>query len=86
MKSTVKLYMRKRCHLCEEAKILLEELQHSWKFEIVEVDIDEEDWLIEQYGIIIPVIDIDGEEVAAGIIHKNSIIKALTRKNVDLNS
>lgn len=86
MKSTVKLYMRQRCHLCEEAKGLLEELQQRWEFEIIEVDIDEDDRLIELYGIIIPVIELDGEEVGAGIIHKNSIIEALTRKNVDFIS
>ncbi len=82
MKSTIKLYMRQRCHLCEEAKELLEELQQRWDFKIIEVDIDEDDQLTERYGIIIPVIELDGEEVAAGIIHKNSIIEALTQKNV----
>ena len=82
MKSTIKLYMRQRCHLCEEAKELLEELQQRWDFKIIEVDIDEDDQLTERYGIIIPVIELDGDEVAAGIIHKNSIIEALTQKNV----
>jgi glutaredoxin len=86
MKSTVKLYMRQRCHLCEEAKGLLEDLQKNWDFEIVEVDIDLEDRLVEKYGIIIPVIEIDGEEVQAGIIHKNSIIEALTSKKVNIIS
>ena len=82
MQTTVKLYMRQRCHLCEEAKSLLEKLQHQWDFEITEVDIDQDDVLIEKYGITIPVIEIKGEEVAAGIIHKNSIIEAFSRKNV----
>jgi glutaredoxin len=86
MKSIVKLYMRQRCHLCEEAKGLLEDLQQIWEFEIVEVDIDLEDRLVEKYGIIIPVIELDGEEVQAGIIHKNSTIEALTRKNVNIIS
>jgi glutaredoxin len=86
MKNIVKLYMRQRCHLCEEAKALLEDLQVSWDFEIVEVDIDQDDELVERYGIIIPVIELDGEEVQAGIIHKKSIIEALTRKNVNFIS
>ncbi|MGM0902654.1 MAG: glutaredoxin family protein [Bacillota bacterium] len=85
-KSTVKLYMRQRCHLCEDAKGMLEDLQQSWNFEIVEVDIDQDDRLVEEYGIIIPVIELDGEEVQAGIIHKKSIIEALTRKNVNIIS
>lgn len=78
--------MRQRCHLCEEAKDLLVHLQQSWNFEIVEVDIDQDDRLVEKYGITIPVIELDGEEVQAGIIHKKSIIEALTQKNVDFIS
>jgi glutaredoxin len=86
MKRIVKLYMRQRCHLCEEAKDILEDLQHNWDFEIVEVDIDEDDRLVEEYGIIIPVIEIDGEVVQAGIIHKKSIIEAFTQKNMNFIS
>jgi glutaredoxin len=86
MKNTVKLYMRQRCHLCEEAKGLLEDLQQRWEFDIVDVDIDQDDRFVEKYGIMIPVIELDGEEVQAGIIHKKSIVEALTRKNVNIIS
>jgi len=82
----VKLYMRQRCHLCEEAKEMLEDLQQNWEFEIVEVDIDQDDRLVEAYGITIPVIEVDGEEVQAGIIHKKSIIEAFSRKNMNFIS
>ncbi|MBY0097038.1 glutaredoxin family protein [Mesobacillus maritimus] len=78
--------MRQRCHLCEEAKGMLEDLQKNWHFEIVEVDIDQDDQLVEEYGITIPVIEVDGEEVQAGIIHKKSIIEAFTRKNMNFIS
>ena len=74
--------MRQRCHLCEDAKALLEELQTNWRFEIVEVDIDESDELTERYGITIPVIELNGEEIQAGIINKNFIVEAFSRKNV----
>lgn len=82
----MKLYMRQRCHLCEEAKEMLEDLQQNWEFEIVEVDIDQDDRLVEAYGITIPVIEVDGEEVQAGIIHKKSIIEAFSRKNMNFIS
>jgi glutaredoxin len=82
LNSTVKLYMRQRCHLCEDAKTLLEELQQEWQFVIMEVDIDEDDDLIERYGITIPVIELNGEEVQAGIINKKFIIEAFSEKNV----
>ncbi|WP_257535741.1 glutaredoxin family protein [Mesobacillus foraminis] len=83
MKKTVTLYMRQRCHLCEEAKELLEELQRNWQFDLLEVDIDKDDDLIERYGITIPVVVLDGEEIQAGIINKNFIIEAFSAKNVD---
>lgn len=82
MNSTVKLYMRQRCHLCEEAKALLEELQQKWQFDIFEVDIDQDDDLIERYGITIPVIELNGEEIQAGVINKSFIDKAFSEKNV----
>ncbi|MFS0636563.1 glutaredoxin family protein [Mesobacillus foraminis] len=83
MKKTVTLYMRQRCHLCEEAKGLLEELQRNWQFDLLEVDIDKDDDLTERYGITIPVVVLDGEEIQSGIINKNFIIEAFSVKNVD---
>ncbi len=83
MKKTVTLYMRQRCHLCEEAKELLEELQRNWQFDLLEIDIDKDDDLTERYGITIPVVVLDGEEIQAGIINKNFIIEAFSVKNVD---
>ncbi|TCN26821.1 glutaredoxin family protein [Mesobacillus foraminis] len=83
MKKTVTLYMRQRCHLCEEAKELLEELQRNWQFDLLEVDIDKDDDLTERYGITIPVVVLDGEEIQAGIININFIIEAFSVKNVD---
>jgi len=65
---------------------MLEDLQQNWEFEIVEVDIDQDDRLVEAYGITIPVIEVDGEEVQAGIIHKKSIIEAFSRKNMNFIS
>ena len=71
MNKTVNLYMRQRCHLCEEARILLEELQQKFDFTIEETDIDLDDNLVERYGISIPVIEMDGEVLLEG--QKNEI-------------
>lgn len=75
--------MRKGCHLCEEAKELLEELQENWYFDIFEVDIDQDDALTELYGISIPVVALEGKEIQSGIINKNFIIEAFSAKNVE---
>ncbi|PHS73262.1 MAG: thioredoxin family protein [Cycloclasticus sp.] len=51
-------YTTDRCHLCEEAKSLLQQLlakaPESYQIEII--DISDSDALIEQYGTRIPVI------------------------------
>lgn len=86
MKKTVKLYSRPRCHLCETAREILEELQQQWNFIIEEINIDLDDDLIEKYGIMIPVLVLDGEELQYGRINKTFISEAFSRKNLELIS
>ncbi|RID84994.1 glutaredoxin family protein [Mesobacillus zeae] len=75
--------MRERCHLCSDALVLLQGLQQGWNFDIWEVDIDKDDCLVEKYGISIPVIELEGEEIQWGIVDKNAIIEAFSRKNIE---
>ncbi len=44
-----------------------------------EVDIYKDEQLLEQYHLIIPVIEVDGEMVAYGRIHKDVIRKRLQK-------
>jgi glutaredoxin len=80
VKTLVKLYTRKGCHLCENAEAIVMELQEKWDFQYKEEDIDRSDELTEKYGLMIPVVEIDGEEVQFGQIDKNFINEALSRK------
>ncbi|WHX99924.1 glutaredoxin family protein [Neobacillus sp. DY30] len=81
MKQTIiTLYTRKRCSLCDKAKNMIDELKEDWNFTLEEIDIDTSDELTELYGIMIPVVQIDGEEVAFGIINKIDISKRLQEK------
>ena len=58
----VVLYSRAGCHLCDAARdVLLAERSRS-PFDLVEVDIAADDDLEREYGIRIPVVEIDGEE------------------------
>ena len=54
---TVTLYMRKECHLCEQAKADLESLQSVVPHKLVEVDIDTDSALQSQYLLEIPVVE-----------------------------
>lgn len=50
------LYSTLGCHLCELAKEQLEPLLAPLTLRIVEVDIADDDNLVEQYGVRIPVV------------------------------
>ena len=50
------LYSTAHCHLCEQAEKLLINLQHEYEFQWEITEISNDDGLIEQYGIRIPVI------------------------------
>ena len=76
----MKLYTRVRCPLCEKAKVILVELQAQFQFSLIEVDIETDDFLTEQYGLMIPVVELDGEVLQFGQIDKRIISKRLQEK------
>ena len=53
------LYGRPGCHLCDEARLVLERIGEPFD----EVDIDSDDELFKRYLERIPVITLDGEEL-----------------------
>ena len=64
---SVVLYTRKRCHLCDDAKILLRTYAR-WLPTPVEVDIDGDEELKEQFNTCVPVVEIDGKVRFRGIV------------------
>ena len=69
---TVRLYGKPGCHLCEDARSVLDRLQQRYRFEIEEVDITKDPALFRRYDILIPVIVIDGvREMEAPISERN---------------
>ncbi|MBP2240319.1 glutaredoxin [Cytobacillus eiseniae] len=79
-KSTLVLYTRDRCMLCEKAKKIIVELQNKYDFLLEEIDIDSSDELTEKYGIMIPVVEIDGKEVQYGQIDEWTLSEAFSEK------
>lgn len=80
----ITLYTRKRCPLCDKAKNTILELKDQWNFRLEEIDIDESDELTELYGLMIPVVHLDGEEIAFGIVNKYDISNRLQEKSENL--
>lgn len=59
---SVVLYSRPGCHLCDVAREAILSLRERLGFEFAEVDIEADDELELEYGIRIPVVEVDGEE------------------------
>jgi glutaredoxin len=59
---TVVLYGRADCHLCDEARAVLERVRADVPFELVERDIEADDALHRRYLERIPVVEVGGEE------------------------
>jgi hypothetical protein len=52
------LYERDGCHLCDEARVLLDEMLGPGRYS--RVDIETDDDLVLRYGFRIPVLSLDG--------------------------
>jgi glutaredoxin len=57
---TLVLYGRPGCHLCDEARAVLERIGHPFE----EVDIEADDELLARYLERIPVVALDGIELS----------------------
>jgi glutaredoxin len=59
MAARITLYGRPGCHLCDEARVVLERIGTPF----AEIDIESEDGLLKRYVERIPVVTLDGEEL-----------------------
>ena len=60
----VVMMSRPECHLCDAARQIMQRVQAEIEFTLSEVDVDSDPDLAERYGADIPVVFVDGEEVA----------------------
>ena len=58
----VTFYTKAGCHLCEEARDMLEDIAALTQFELTEIDIRNNPAIFEKYRYRIPVIIINDEE------------------------
>jgi glutaredoxin len=60
------LYTKVGCHLCDDARALLDDLATDVEFDLREADILTDPVLYERYKYRIPVVEIDGVEILEG--------------------
>ena len=77
--STVTLYGRPGCHLCDEARLVLERVRREHPFELVELDIESDERLLRAYLERIPVVALDGEELFDFTIDEEALRGRLAR-------
>jgi hypothetical protein len=74
---TVTLYGRHGCHLCIEARLLLDRLAPRYGFEILEVDVDGDAALLAQYDRVVPVVSLGELELARAPIDEGLLEQRL---------
>ena len=60
---TLTLYFREGCHLCDEMLRALMGLQSSLRFEIHQIDVDDDPLLARRYNELVPVLALEDEEI-----------------------
>ena len=71
------LYERDGCHLCEEVRVLLDEMLAQDGY--TRIDIEADDELVLRYGFRIPVIAVDGTDRLEAPITREDLTALLAR-------
>jgi glutaredoxin len=73
----VTLYGKPGCHLCEEARQVVDAVRAQHPFDLEEVDITRDPTLERAYRERIPVVAIDGEEALELVIERSELEERL---------
>lgn len=76
VKPHVIFYTKAGCHLCDEARNMLDEIAAEIPYDLTEIDIRRDMELFEQYRYRIPVILLDETLVAEGRIEYSELAAA----------
>ena len=72
------LYGRPGCHLCDDARVVLERVRGAIPFSVEEVDITGDDALHARYLERIPVVSVDGEELFEYFVDEDALVARLS--------
>jgi glutaredoxin len=77
---TVTLYTRRGCHLCDDAKQVIESVRRRARFDYEEFDIDSDPRLRQIYNEEVPVIAIDGKRAFKHRLTAEDLLKKLAAR------
>ena len=73
------LYGKPGCHLCDDAREVVERVRAEHPFELREVDVSLDPQLNREYGERIPVLALDGEELFDYFVEEAVLVQRLDR-------
>lgn len=72
----VTFYTKAGCHLCEEARDMLDDIAVQVAYDLTEIDIRSNPELFEEYRYRIPVVIVNNEKILEGRIEYRDLAKA----------
>jgi len=75
----VTLYGKPGCHLCDDAREVVERVRAEHPFELREVDVSLDVELSRVYGERIPVLELDGEELFEFHVDEGVLVERVDR-------
>lgn len=75
----VTLYTKDNCPLCDDAEEELWALRNKWNLQIEKINIYEDDVLLELYQLRIPVVKVNEEVIAEGIVDEHHLDEAFEK-------
>jgi glutaredoxin len=75
----VTLYGKPGCHLCDDARAVVEQVRSRRSFELQEVDVSLDPTMNREYGERIPVLALDGVELFEFHVEEAVLIEQLDR-------
>jgi glutaredoxin len=75
------LYTRRGCHLCDEAKEVIERLRKEAAFRFEQIDIDTDPALKDRYNDEVPVIFINGKKAFKYQVEPRQFLKRLSKRS-----
>jgi glutaredoxin len=75
----VTLYGKPGCHLCDDAREVVQRVRARRPFELREVDVSLDPVLYREYGERIPVLALDGEELFEFHVQEGVLMERLDR-------
>jgi glutaredoxin len=75
----VTLYGKPGCHLCDDARQVVQRVRARRPFELREVDVSLDPVLYREYGERIPVLALDGEELFEFHVQEGVLMERLDR-------